>query len=212
MASKNSSDPPPRGSDRGVQSPLHVTDCTLLTRQDVAERLGRSKSWVRWREGIDIHPVKGDDGVVRFTLAEVDELAQRTKVADEDPSSAGALEARVFERLDQGASLHQLVVELRQPAKVLRAIWEEWRKSFEAGRRAERNREEENREARAVEERQKDSDRAEREFLRDMRVGDREWDRIMARARAWRTPQGAAAQQVVVARPRSGGRPQGDTR
>lgn len=209
MATKNDEDPTRGGGMGGEKEVAHGSPVALLTRYEVGKRLGKSKTWVRAHEGTLLHPICGDDGVWRFDQKEVDALDAQQRAA-EAASPQGDLEARVFERLDQGASLHQLVVELRQPADTLRAIWEQWRKGFEAGRRAERNREEESREARAVEERQKDSDRAEREFLADMRAGDREWDRIMARARAWRTPQGAppsqgTSSQQVVARPRSGG-------
>ena len=112
----------------------------MLTRAQVARRLGISLSSVRRMEGERLHPVVGGDGVRRFDPAEVATLAaeliergaapgkRRHGTSDtRSPTVApGELAARVFECLEERQSLAEIVVGLRVSPDVVRKLHHEW--------------------------------------------------------------------------------------
>ncbi|RYZ03024.1 MAG: hypothetical protein EOO73_29330 [Myxococcales bacterium] len=57
------------------------TDTPPLTRAEVAKRLGRDISWVRRREGRDLHPALRD-GINHFDPEEVEQLRARLEAED----------------------------------------------------------------------------------------------------------------------------------
>jgi hypothetical protein len=117
-----------------------VTKADLLTRAQVAKRLGISLSSVRRMEDDRLHPTVGADGVRRFDPAEVamvaSELIERTPAAGKrrggtsnsgPPAIApGELAARVFECLEERQSLAEIVVGLRVAPDVVRKLHHEW--------------------------------------------------------------------------------------
>jgi hypothetical protein len=112
----------------------------LLTRAQVARRLGISLSSVRRMEGERLHPTVGADGVRRFDPAEVasvaSDLIERvpasgkrrhgTSDAGSPAVAPGELAARVFECLEERQSLAEIVVGLRVAPDVVRKLHHEW--------------------------------------------------------------------------------------
>jgi hypothetical protein len=81
------------------------TDRTSLTRAEVAKRLGRDISWVRRREGRDLHPAL-QDGVNHFDPEEVEQLGARLQAEDAATHAADDvvdLIHRAFEQQARGA-------------------------------------------------------------------------------------------------------------
>jgi DNA-binding transcriptional regulator YiaG len=108
---------------------------TLLTRAEVAARLGVSTSTVRRFEGKQLHPCKGADGVNRFDPTEVAALAMKllgqkppkttlkarnSNRAAGAPRTPGDIAAEVFARLEQRQSLAEIVVGVRVAPDVVR--------------------------------------------------------------------------------------------
>ena len=138
-----------------VSAAIHVEDGeqpeknTLLTRADVAARLGVSTSTVRRYEGDLLHPNKGKDGVNRFDPAEVAALAMR--LLGQKPPKAKSKEARntdkprtpartpgdvaaeVFERLEQRQSLAEIVIGARVAPDLVRELHREWQRGLIEG-------------------------------------------------------------------------------
>lgn len=121
---------------------------TLLTRADVAARLGVSTSTVRRYEGDLLHPKKGADGVNRFDPAEVAALVM--KLLGQKPPKAKSKEARtdkprtpvrtpgdvaaeVFERLEQRQSLAEIVIGARVAPDLVRELHREWQRGLIEG-------------------------------------------------------------------------------
>jgi hypothetical protein len=122
---------------------------TLLTRADVAARLGVSTSTVRRYEGELLHPRKGPDGVNRFDPQEVAVLAMtllgqrpakpktkgarnadRPRVAARTP---GDVAAEVFERFEQRQSLAEIVIGVRVTPDLVRELHREWQRGLIEG-------------------------------------------------------------------------------
>lgn len=121
---------------------------TLLTRAEVAARLGVSTSTVRRFEGEQLHPRRGADGVNRFDPAEVAALAMKllgekppkTKLqarnsnrASAAPRTPGDIAAEVFARLEQRQSLAEIVVGVRVAPDVVRELHREWQRGLIEG-------------------------------------------------------------------------------
>ena len=141
MEPGKSPEPPPCALSNSSVTVEQAAATPRWTRAQVARRLGKSISTVRRLEGVDLHPVRGPDGVNRFDPAEVEALARRTGAPGSASLAPGVLAARVFKRLDEKATLHDLVIELEQPPQVLRALYREWQLGFEDGEKQRRLRE-----------------------------------------------------------------------
>lgn len=131
------------------EEPEQAESNTLLTRAEVAARLGVSTSTVRRYEGELLHPQKGADGVNRFDPQEVAILAmtllgQRgTKPKNKGARKAdkprapgrtpGDVAAEVFERLEQRQSLAEIVIGVRVTPEVVRELHREWQRGLIEG-------------------------------------------------------------------------------
>jgi hypothetical protein len=62
----------------------------MLKRSHVAKRLGKSLATVRRLEGVELHPVIGENGVHLFDETEVDEVAMRGRRGPSDNGSAAS--------------------------------------------------------------------------------------------------------------------------
>ena len=116
----------------------------LLTRTETAKRLGVSTSTVRRYEGDKLRPIRGADGVNRFDVKAVAELATSllndndgkpprkprrnpaTAPAHEVKRTEGEIAAEVFERLEQRQSLAEIVIGVRVPPDVVRELHRQW--------------------------------------------------------------------------------------
>lgn len=121
----------------------------LLTRAEVAARLGVSPSTVRRYEGKQLHPRKGADGVNRFDPDDVAALAMKLmgekppkstlKVARHGARPPGAartpgdIAAEVFARLEQRQSLAEIVIGVRVAPDVVRELHREWQRGLIEG-------------------------------------------------------------------------------
>jgi hypothetical protein len=122
-----------------------------LTRDQVAARLGKSRSVVQKLQASGyLHPVV-KTGVSLFALNEVDALARpgrrpapwlaghvrtRTtpaKAATGARRTEGQEAAHVFRLLEQGMSLRQIVIHARVPPHRVRSLHREWTRSLEHG-------------------------------------------------------------------------------
>lgn len=122
---------------------------TVLTRADVAARLGVSTSTVRRYEGELLHPTKGADGVNRFDAQEVASLAltllgqkplkpksKESRNADKQRApgrTPGDIAAEVFERLEQRQTLAEIVIGVRVTPEVVRELHREWQRGLILG-------------------------------------------------------------------------------
>lgn len=144
-------EPPPTPPPAPPVPPALPPPEGALTRGQAARRLGTDKSAIRRMEQRgDLKPCAVVGGVHYFTQADVDHLAVRARRT----LAAGEIAAVAFRRFGEGATLRDLVVELRQPPEVLRALWREWTLDWEAGEVDRKRRERvarEEREAREVE-------------------------------------------------------------
>jgi hypothetical protein len=97
-----------------------------MTRAEAAHLLRRHRSWVRRREGTELHPVVGRDGWHRFDETEVLALALRLgQPSDSREVAAGLVDAKtaasVFGALDRGMDGVRIVIdEGIHPVVVLR--------------------------------------------------------------------------------------------
>lgn len=62
-----------------VHASPRVIGSTVMTRQQVARRLGKSLATIRRIEGVLLHPTKDSRGVHHFDIDEVEALAHRTE-------------------------------------------------------------------------------------------------------------------------------------
>ncbi len=131
------------------EDPEQSESDTLLTRADVAARLGVSTSTVRRYEGDLLHPQKGPDGVNRFDPQEVAALAMtllgqrpvkpKAKGARNGDKprmlarTPGDVAAEVFERLEQRQSLAEIVIGVRVAPEVVRDLHREWQRGLIEG-------------------------------------------------------------------------------
>ena len=100
----------------------------LLTRADVAALLRCSISSVRRLEGDALHPIVGADGVHRFDPAEVARVAGQRTTHLVEGSKEGERDARVFEALEEGKGLREIVTTLRLPADLASKLYASWLK------------------------------------------------------------------------------------
>lgn len=68
----------------------------MLTRAQVAKRLGRSIATVRRLEGVALHPVLDSDGIHRFDPDEVERVAERGRVLPAGVGGCDAARSRWF--------------------------------------------------------------------------------------------------------------------
>lgn len=103
--------------------------CTLR-RHNVAELLAVSISTVRRLEGRSLHPVQSRDGVWWFDPEQVERLrasdTHRTRVQGARGKDPGRMAARVFEMLDAGCNIRQIVVRTRLEPHAVRELFREY--------------------------------------------------------------------------------------
>src|SRR5262245_37208846 len=111
----------------------------VLTRRQVAERLGVSVSTVRRNEFSLLHPIYDERGVWRFDPQELTGLKLRRRVGRKSASrrrrhgraAKGVLAARVFTMLERGASFAEIVIALKVEPTKLRRLYRAWRGGFD---------------------------------------------------------------------------------
>jgi hypothetical protein len=142
-----------------------------LTRTQVAKRLGVSVATVRRMEGKELHPTKDENGVRLFEPAEVESIGAARSPGPPTPSSSGILAATVFTMLDQKKTLREIVIALKAPPEVIRALYREWSMDLTTGEKERRRAE-----LHAAEEQQRRQMEAEEERYR--KQAEREQARI----------------------------------
>lgn len=100
----------------------------LLTRAEAAALLHCSISSVRRLEGDALHPVVGADGVHRFDPTELARVASHRLARPVDGSREGERDAQVFEALEEGKGLREIVTTLRLPADLASKLHATWLK------------------------------------------------------------------------------------
>ncbi len=109
----------------------------VMTRSQVATRLGVSISTVRRFEGTRLHPTTDEHDVRWFKNEEVAALASELANAPSKSSrpmvgsskttrDAGELAALAFERFEQRQSLAEIVIGLRVEPAVVRTLFDQW--------------------------------------------------------------------------------------
>ena len=103
-----------------------------ITRAEAARVLRRHTSWVRRREGIELHPVVGRDGWHRFDEAEVFALALRLGRPPDSPEIAASLvdtetAVSVFAALDRGTDGVRIVIDEGIHLAVVLRLRDLWR-------------------------------------------------------------------------------------
>jgi hypothetical protein len=102
----------------------------LLTRGEVARRLGLSLSTVRRMEGVQLKPIVGERGVRYFEETEIQAVlvrVRRTRVPV-DEGANGALAAAAFTLFRKGADVIAVVTELREPPERIEGLFEHWKR------------------------------------------------------------------------------------
>ena len=102
----------------------------LLTRGQVARRLGLSLTSVRRMEGVQLNPIVGERGVRYFEETEIQTVlvrVRRTRVPD-DERADGALAAAAFALFRNGADVVAVVTELREPPAKIEGLFEHWKR------------------------------------------------------------------------------------
>src|SRR5207244_3900718 len=87
-----------------------------------------SISSVRRLEGDALHPIVGADGVHRFDPAEIARVASHRSVRPVHGSKEGERDAQVFEALEEGKGLREIVTTLRLPADLASKLHASWLK------------------------------------------------------------------------------------
>ncbi|HEU4732060.1 MAG TPA: hypothetical protein VFT22_29395 [Kofleriaceae bacterium] len=100
----------------------------LLTRAEAAALLHCSISSVRRLEGDVLHAVVGADGVHRFDPAELARVASHRSSRSVDGSKEGERDAQVFEALEEGKGLREIVTTFRLPADLVSRLHASWLK------------------------------------------------------------------------------------
>jgi hypothetical protein len=113
-------------------APAELRTRGRLTRKQVADRLGVSVSKVRTMEGKSLNPIK-IEGVNYFERSEVDAAALSMGRKGAAHMTEGEVAAAVFELIDHGKELREIVIELEQPPSIVRALYREWLDDFDAG-------------------------------------------------------------------------------
>ncbi|MEI9935585.1 MAG: hypothetical protein WDO69_00035 [Pseudomonadota bacterium] len=102
----------------------------LLTRGEVARRLGLSLSSVRRMEGVQLKPIVGERGVRYFEETEIQTVlvrVRRTRVPV-DERADGTLAAAAFTRFRNGADVVAVVTELRVAPEKIESLFEHWKR------------------------------------------------------------------------------------
>jgi hypothetical protein len=102
----------------------------LLTRGEVARRLGLSLSTVRRMEGVQLKPIVGERGVRYFEETEIQTVlvrVRRTRVPV-DERTDGTLAAAAFTRFRNGADVVAVVTELRVAPEKIESLFEHWKR------------------------------------------------------------------------------------
>ena len=102
----------------------------LLTRGEVARRLGLSLSTVRRMEGVQLKPIVGERGVRYFEETEIQTVlvrVRRTRVPV-DERADGTLAAAAFTRFRNGADVVAVVTELRVAPEKIESLFEHWKR------------------------------------------------------------------------------------
>lgn len=92
-------------------------------------------------EGKQLHP-RVRHGVHTFDPDEVEQLARARNAAPAALAAEGEIAARCFESFASGATLEQIVCDLRIPPRVVRELYIEWKTGLAEGyarARADRN-------------------------------------------------------------------------
>jgi hypothetical protein len=102
----------------------------LLTRSQVARRLGLSLSTVRRMEGAQLNPIVGERGVRYFEETEIQAVfvrVRRTRVP-EDERVDGTLAAAAFRLFRNGADVIAVVEELRESPEKVERLFDHWKR------------------------------------------------------------------------------------
>jgi hypothetical protein len=102
----------------------------LLTRGQVARRLGLSLSSVRRMEGVQLKPIVGERGVRYFEETEIQTVlvrVRRTRVPG-DERADGTLAAAAFALFRNGADVVAVVAELRETPAKIEELFEHWKR------------------------------------------------------------------------------------
>ena len=102
----------------------------LLTRGQVARRLGLSLSTVRRMEGVQLKPIVGERGVRYFEETEIQAVfvrVRRMRMPD-DERADGTLAAAAFTLFRNGADVVAVVEELREAPEKIEQLFEHWKR------------------------------------------------------------------------------------
>ena len=106
---------------------------TWLTRNEASDLLGVSiDSLLRWERNGQLHPQKraatrvrpGPKHEIVYDPRELVQLPRRERA--QQPRTPGELAARAFELFDEGCTLREVVIRLREPLDQVEALHEQW--------------------------------------------------------------------------------------
>jgi len=100
----------------------------LLTRAEAAALLHCSISSIRRLEGHTLRPVVGPDGVHRFDPVDLVRVASERTAITVAASKEGERDAMVFEALEDGKRLREIVTTMRLPVDVATKLHAAWLK------------------------------------------------------------------------------------
>src|SRR5215471_18614202 len=109
----------------------------MLTRGQVAKRLGKSIATVRRLEGVELHPQRDAGGVLRFDAREVQRVATRMRHSQHGQSIGLSARSDRFSAARDADDLEQDDLEDREHRERLR-LREEERRAYDEQRRRER--------------------------------------------------------------------------
>ena len=101
---------------------------SLLTRAEAAALLHCSISSIRRLEGHTLHPLVGPDGVHRFDPVDLVRVASERSTTTIDASKEGERDAKVFDALEDGKMLREIVTTMRLPVDVATKLHTAWLK------------------------------------------------------------------------------------
>lgn len=96
-----------------------------VNRRQASTILGVPGTTLRRLEGRELHPVRREDGQWWFRLDEVLELCSKPIQPEEPAIAEGELTAAAFALFEEGKSVREVVIALKQPARVVRALKDE---------------------------------------------------------------------------------------
>jgi hypothetical protein len=126
----NSAENEPFVAEIAPPAALAAPSRKLLTRGQVARRLGLSLSTVRRMEGVQLKPIVGDRGVRYFEETEIQTVlvrVRRTRMPG-DERADGTLGAAAFTRFRNGADVVAVVTELREPPEKIERLFADWKR------------------------------------------------------------------------------------